>query len=75
MRYVEYRDAIERALRGSAAGMTWAQLRQRLRLPYDRPCPAWTRQLEQDIGLTRSNSDGGGRALVWKCGGRRRARA
>jgi hypothetical protein len=34
------------------------------RLPYHRPCPAWTARLESDIGLVRGK--GTGRALVWK---------
>ena len=68
MRYADYRDAIRKGLRSNAAGLTWSQLRGRLQLPYDRPCPAWTRQLEADIGLVRTK--GTSRALVWKLGRR-----
>jgi hypothetical protein len=64
MRYIDFRDSIQRKLQRKAAGMTWSQLRDELNLPYDRPCPAWTRQLEQEIGLTRTK--GSDRALVWK---------
>jgi hypothetical protein len=64
MRYTEYRDAIAGALRRRARGMTWDELRVQLVLPYERPCPAWTKQLEQDLGLTRVKGEG--RALVWK---------
>jgi hypothetical protein len=64
MRYTEYRDSIRRELARSAAGRTWAELQSQLDLPYDRPCPAWTKQLEQEIGLMRVK--GSGRALVWK---------
>ena len=67
MRYVDFRDLIHRELRRNAAGMTWAQLQVRLGLPYERPCPAWTKQLEQDIGLSRTQ--GKGRSLIWKVGG------
>ncbi len=63
MRYVEFRDAIREELGRNTAGLTWVQLRDRLSLPYDRPCPAWTARLEQEIGLSRSK--GKGRALVW----------
>jgi hypothetical protein len=70
MRYVEYRDSIRNELRRNGAGLTWAELQGRLGLPYDRPCPTWTKQLEADIGLVRAK--GSGRALVWKLG--RRAR-
>jgi hypothetical protein len=64
MRYTDYRDAIERALEGSESGLTWAELQARLALPYDRPCPTWTKQLEREIGLRRVKASG--RALVWK---------
>jgi len=39
-------------------------LREALALPYDRPCPEWTRQLEEEIGLIRRK--GSGRSLVWQ---------
>jgi hypothetical protein len=64
MQYVEYRDQIQRKLRRKTAGLTWKQLRDELDLPYDRPCPNWTKRLEDEIGLTRTK--GQGRALVWK---------
>ena len=66
MRYVDYRDAIHAELRRNAAGLTWAELQSRLDLPYDRPCPTWTKQLENDIGLQRTKSNS--RSLVWRVG-------
>ena len=66
MRYTDFRDSIRGELRRHAAGRTWARLRQRLDLPYDRPCPAWTQQLEREIGLRRVKGGNGSRALVWK---------
>lgn len=74
MRYVDFRDAIGAELRRCPAGLTWAELRARLALPYDRPCPTWARRLEQDIGLSRG--PGTGRAHVWRvrpATGRRKA--
>lgn len=65
MRYVEFRESIREALQGKPDGLTWAQLRDQLTLPYDRPCPAWTRQLEQEIGLKRARPKTG-RALLWR---------
>jgi hypothetical protein len=41
MQCVDFRDPIRDELRGNSAGLTWAQLQERLRLPYDRPCPAF----------------------------------
>ncbi len=70
MRYVEYRDVIHAELRRNDAGLTWAQLQSRLGLPYDRPCPAWTAQLEKDIGLQRAK--GSGRSLIWRVASRGR---
>ena len=64
MKYVEYRDAMQRALRQVPEGLTWLELRERLDLPYERPCPAWTQRLEQDIGLARVQ--GAGRSLLWR---------
>jgi hypothetical protein len=69
MRYTEFRDSIHKELRRNRSGLTWAQLQQRLELPYDRPCPTWTKQLETEIGLKRVK--GNGRALTWKVGGRK----
>lgn len=63
MRYVDFRDAIRQELRRHRTGMTWAELRQRLRLPYARPCPDWVCRLQREIGLSRQKRSGP--ALVW----------
>jgi hypothetical protein len=65
MRYDEFKSAIQQHLRRSRSGATWLELRERLALPYDRPCPEWTRRLEEEIGLVRRKSKGAGRSLVW----------
>jgi hypothetical protein len=64
MRYVDFRDIIQRELRKNPAGLTWAELRERLYLPYDRPCPTWVECMEREIGLSRMR--GSRRAYVWK---------
>jgi hypothetical protein len=64
MRYVEFRDAIKSELRRVPAGLTWADLKKRLKLPYDSPCPEWVNQMEQEIGLSRERDSG--RALTWR---------
>ena len=66
MRYVDFKDQIQQELCQNPTGLTWAQLKDRLDLPYDRPCPAWLERLEQEIGLLRVR--GSGRAFVWKIG-------
>ncbi|MEM9346475.1 MAG: hypothetical protein AAGB26_07650 [Planctomycetota bacterium] len=67
MTYTDFRDTIRSALTENQSGLTWAQLRDEYGLPYDRACPTWTRQLEEEIGLKREK--GRGRALVWRLGG------
>ena len=64
MRYVEFRDAIKGELRSVPAGLTWADLKKRLKLPYDSPCPEWVKQMEQEIGLSRERVSG--RAFTWR---------
>jgi hypothetical protein len=65
MFYEQFRDLIQAKLLKRRRGMTWRELRDDLGLPYDRPCPEWTRRLESDIGLIRRK--GTGKALVWLC--------
>jgi hypothetical protein len=64
MRYAEFKAAIQRRLQLNRNGATWLELRDTLALPYDRPCPEWTRRLEREIGLIRRKSSG--RSLVWE---------
>lgn len=68
MRYAEFRDAIKEELLRKPDGRTWAELRDHLALPYERPCPEWTACLEREIGLVRRKGEG--RAFVWKLGKR-----
>ena len=72
MRYEQYRDALRGELANSPDGLTWAELKTRLRLPYKVPCPEWTRRLEKEIRLTRT--PGTGRAYVWRVKPRARPR-
>jgi len=76
MRYEEYRDAIRDELRRNPRGLTWAQLKDSLDLPYNVPCPDWTRRMEAEIGLSRA--PGPTRAFVWtirRGAGRKRSAA
>jgi hypothetical protein len=63
MHYDEFKNLIQTHLRRHPSGATWTQLQRTLHLPYDRPCPEWTRRMETEIGLVRRKSDG--RAFVW----------
>ena len=64
MRYVEFRNSIEEELLRNRAGLTWAELKERLNLPYKQPCPEWVKRMEEGIGLSRAR--GTGRAYVWR---------
>ena len=63
MTYPEFRATIESALEKLRHGATWNEIKLAHDLPYDRPCPEWTRRLEREIGLVRRK--GRERALVW----------
>lgn len=64
MRYTDFRESIREKLACHDDGLTWVELKTRLRLPYERPCPTWVMQLEREIGLSRVK--GSGRAQVWR---------
>lgn len=64
MRYAEFKDEIRAELQRTPDGLTWAELRDRLDLPYERPCPTWVKRMEAEIGLRRAK--GAGRAYLWR---------
>lgn len=57
MRYVEFRDLILKELKKHPEGFTWKELRDRLNLPYKRPCPEWTKRLEKEIGFIKEGGN------------------
>ena len=73
MRYTEFRDSIRDELACHDDGLTWVELKKRLCLPYERPCPTWVKELEREIGLSRVK--GSGRAQVWRLDAPRVVRA
>jgi hypothetical protein len=70
MRYVEFRDAIWEELRRVPDGLSWAELKTRLKLPYTIPCPEWVKQMEREVGLLRTR--GSGRAYTWTVSAKKR---
>ena len=70
MTYLRFRDAISATLACHPAGLPWREVSAKSRLRIDRPCPEWTRRLEDEIGLVRR--PGEGRALVWKLAARKK---
>jgi hypothetical protein len=63
MTYLEFKSTVQRHLIQHPNGATWQELRDTLKLPYQRPCPEWTCRLETEIGLVRRR--GSGRSLCW----------
>lgn len=63
MSYEEFRDSIKKALEYSDKGMTWTELRNRLKLDQVVPNNKWVRQLEKDIALIRLKEL---RGIVWR---------
>ena len=63
MQYVEFRDCIQKELCRHPKGVSWAELKERLHLPYRRPCPSWIRRMENEVGLSRMRTSGQG--LIW----------
>jgi len=63
MTYIDFKNSIHADLKKHSRGRTWKELRSDLALPYDRPCPEWTKRLEHEIGLTREKGEG--REFVW----------
>jgi len=63
MRYEEFKEAIREELLRHPEGLSWAELKSRLQLPYSRPCPTWIGCMEAESGLTRRR--GTGRSLIW----------
>jgi hypothetical protein len=64
MRYIKFKTLIRDELIKHPSGLTWKELKNNLALPYQRPCPTWVNQLEQDIGLVRIRETRA--ALIWK---------
>jgi hypothetical protein len=63
MTYEEFRDKIRTELQRNPDGMTWTELKRKLRLPQKVPNNKWVNQMMKDIGLTRTRAD---RGTVWK---------
>lgn len=64
MRYVDFRDSIQKELKRCSKGLTWKELKERLDLPYESPCGEWVVRLEKEISLSRTKGEG--RAFIWK---------
>jgi len=63
MTYDEFRDKIRAELQRKPDGMTWTELKRKLRLPQKVPNNKWVSRMERDIGLTRVSEN---RRFIWK---------
>lgn len=64
MPYPEFRDKVKQTLQYSDKGLTWTEIRGKLKLDQVVPNNKWVRQMEKDIGLMRvKRSDG---IIVWR---------
>lgn len=63
MSYNEFRDKIRDSLLYNDKGMTWTELRNKLKLEQIVPNNKWVRQMENEIGLIRTKEI---RGIVWR---------
>lgn len=63
MTYEEFRDAIKKELKANPNGLTWTQIKKKLRLPQKVPNNKWVHQMEKDIGLLRVRDSEG---ILWR---------
>jgi bifunctional DNA-binding transcriptional regulator/antitoxin component of YhaV-PrlF toxin-antitoxin module len=63
MSYEEFKAKIESELKANSNGLTWSELKERLKLPQTVPNNKWVRRLEKDIGLIRIKE---ARGLIWR---------
>jgi hypothetical protein len=63
MTYEEFRDSIQKELKKNADGLTWTEIRVKLKLPQKVPNNKWVRRMEKDIGLLRVRDLMG---VVWR---------
>ncbi|MCP4634539.1 MAG: hypothetical protein GY855_16545 [candidate division Zixibacteria bacterium] len=64
MRYIDFRNSIVDELKRNPQGLTWAEMKKRLNLPYKQPCSEWVKRMEDEDGLSRTK--GSGRAYIWR---------
>lgn len=64
MKFNVFREKVLSDLKSEPEGLTWNELKRRNKLPYDRPCPEWTKVLEVENGVVRKRRKG--RELLWE---------
>ena len=54
MSYEDFRERISGILKRKPEGLSWTEIRDRLKLPQKVPNNLWVRMMEKDIGLVRT---------------------
>ena len=65
MSYAEFKARISELLRSEPTGLSWTEIRQKLRLPQKVPNNLWVRMLMTDTGLIREFNRQNGKT-IWK---------
>ena len=61
--YEEFKKKVADILRGESQGLTWTEIKEKAGFTQKVPNNRWVRQMEKDIGLTRSKE---ARGIVWR---------
>lgn len=65
MTYEEFRDKIEALLKSEPNGLSWTEIKQKLKLPQTVPNNLWVRTMDKDIGLVRKFDNASGKT-IWR---------
>jgi len=65
MSYAQFKEKISTILKTEREGLSWTELRERLRLPQKVPNNLWVKMMEEDIGLLRQPDNRTGK-VIWK---------
>jgi len=63
MTYEEFRDQIAMLLRSEPKGLSWTEIREKLKLPQKVPNNLWVRLMDRDIGLKRKFDNETGKTM------------
>ncbi len=65
MTYEEFKEKVGNLLRSVPKGLTWTEIKARLKLPQKVPNNLWVRLMERDVGLVRKFNSQTGKTL-WR---------
>jgi antitoxin component of MazEF toxin-antitoxin module len=65
MTYEQFRDKIRTVLKSEPEGLSWTEIKHKLKLPQRVPNNLWVRTLDKDIGLVRKFDSASGKT-IWR---------